>query len=375
METSMLTRTPAPLVAVIVICACDSLPSGQDTIDPSTCDLPSRHLYSGGPPPDGIPALNDPRVLSAEGPSYRDDDRVLGVERNGAFRAYPLLVLWWHEVVNDTLGGDAVLVTYCPLTGSGLAYDPRIGDARQQFGVSGLLFENNLIMFDRATRSLWPQLLLSARCGPQRNTPLRQLPLVETTWGAWRTTHPTTTVVSTNTGHQRPYGEYPYDGDYDTPTNPDLLFPSSPYSDARPPKELVLGVREDTTAVAYPFGYLDSLGVELLAINDTVSGRAVLVTYQRAPRTGVAFDRVVDGDTLEFAVSAANPALLEDRTTRSLWSPWGEAVAGPLAGAKLRPLEDAYPMFWFAWFIFHPDTRIYRGTGGSGVGALVQATK
>lgn len=100
------------------------------------------------------------------------------------------------------------------------------------------------------------------------------------------------------------------------------------------------------------------------------------MAYQRAPRTGIAFYRVVNGDTLEFHVSAGSPAVLEDRTTQSVWSPWGEAISGPLARTQLRLLADAYPIFWFAWSVFHPDTRVYRGTGGGpGLGAPVQATK
>ncbi|MGH7700684.1 MAG: DUF3179 domain-containing protein [Gemmatimonadales bacterium] len=369
----MCTRSLALLAAALSAVGCDSPVGGE--LAPSNCDLPSPHLYSGGPPPDGIPALNDPDAVPAAHAAYRDEDRVLGVERNGAFRAYPLLVLWWHEIVNDTLGGAEILVTYCPLTGSGLAFDPDLGDAqRTLFGVSGLLFENNLIMFDRATKSLWPQLMLSARCGSRQGTALPRLPVIETTWGAWRAAHPGTTVITTNTGHSRSYGAYPY-GDYDTPTNRDLLFPSAGFSNARPPKELVLGAWEGAAAVAYPFGYLDSLGVALVAINDTVGARPVLVTYQRAARTGLAFDRVAGGDTLEFRVATGDPALLEDLATQSQWTPWGEAVSGPLAGTRLALLTDAYPVFWFAWWIFNPETRIYRGMGGSGLGARVQARK
>jgi hypothetical protein len=267
--------------------------------------------------------------------------------------------MWWHEIVNDTLGSRAVLVTYCPLTGSGIAFDPRVNGENgefRRFGVSGLLYENNLIMFDRLNESLWNQMLLGAQCGPDRGTDLARLPIIETTWGEWKRRHPLTTVLTTNTGHERSYGEYPY-GDYAQVDNDQTLFPSSPWDRSRPPKELVLGITEGDEAVAYPFGLLGSQG-QTVAINDAIGGRSILVTFGQGAQTAQAFDRTVDGATLTFAVEDPTAITFRDIETGSLWRADGVAVDGPHAGRQLQPLADAYTVFWFAWSVFHPGTGV-----------------
>lgn len=345
-------------LAVGVTACGDSDVAGQDR---PTCDLFSNLVVDGGVGRDGIPALTNPNLAAADSADFlQPGDRVLGVVQNGTARAYPIPVLWWHEIINDTLGGEPVLTTYCPLTGSGLAFDPRVGAAGTvaEFGVSGLLFENNLMMFDRETESLWPQLLLGAACGDETGTELRRVAVVETTWDAWRAEYPTTTVVSTNTGFNRNYDTYPY-GNYDLPSNPVLLAPSSPYSMARLPKELMLGVQVGGETVAYPYAVLDTLGT-VSAVNDTVGGQPIVVTFHAASNTPLAFDARVAGVVLTLAVSGSVPELLEDAQTGSLWTHWGLAVDGPLNGTRLRQLRDAYTVFWFAWSIFHPDTRLFR---------------
>ncbi len=169
------------LIGAVGVAGCAD-PAGLAGFDIRDCELFSNKIFDGGPGRGGIPALTLPQVgTGADVPLLAPDDRVLGVVQLGAARAYPFIVMWWHEVVTDTLGGEPVLVTYCPLTGSGLAFDPRIGGEVLKFGVSGLIYENNLMMFDQETESLWPQLLTSARCGPLRGTALSVVPIVETT--------------------------------------------------------------------------------------------------------------------------------------------------------------------------------------------------
>ena len=346
--------------AASLLAACSDSTASDALTDPTAgaaCSIPTSRIFDGGPGRDGIPALNLPEVVPAGAASFfRDEDRVLGLELNGAARAYPLLVLWWHEVVNDTLGGEPVLLSYCPLTGSGIAFDPVLDGETRNFGVSGLLFENNLIMFDRQTESLWNQLLLGAQCGPDRGRARERLPLVETTWGQWRSLHPNTTVVDTSTGFDRSYGTYPY-GTYDQPDNPVTLFPSSTWSDARPPKELVLGIHEGDSAVAYPFGVLAGFGAAV-ALNDSIAGRPILVTYLDGTRTARAFDRTLGDTVLTFRLVGNGPQL-QDAETGSTWNALGEAIAGPLAGRRLSPLVDAYTLFWFAWSVYYPDSRLF----------------
>ena len=342
----------------------DSGPAGDDPNDLlAQCDLFSDQVFDGGPGRGGIPSLTNPEITTVGGTSfYVDEDGVLGMVVNGQARAYPLIIMWWHELVNDTLGGQSVLISYCPLTGSGLAFDPRVDGTARSFGVSGLLFENNLMMFDHSSESLWPQLLLAAGCGPDRGAELTRMPVLETTWGEWKAQHPNTTVLTINTGHDRQYGQYPY-GDYDDETNGFLFRPSSAFSTAREPKEPTLGVLEGTEAVAYPFGELDQRAAQdaaaVTAVNDVLGTRPIVVTFKRHPRIAVAFDRRVDNQTLTFSVSPTDSSVLIDDQTGSTWTVYGVAIEGDLAGTQLDQLSDAYVLFWFAWSIFHPETRMF----------------
>ncbi len=355
-----LTRWLASCGALLAIACSDAESPLQEPEGGSllACSIPRSRIFNGGPGRDGIPSLTRPEVVPAEQSQFLLDTRVLGVEINGEARAYPLPIMWWHEVVNDTLGGEPVLVTYCPLTGSGLAFDPVVGGRFLNFGVSGLLFENNLIMFDRQTESLWNQLLLGAQCGPERDSELSRIPVVETMLGGWVERHPQTTVVTTNTGFSRSYGVYPY-GNYRELNNSETLFPSSPWGEELPPKEKVLGIHEDRSSVAYPFGVLKSLGAAV-ALNDSVGDLAVLVTYQGGYQTARAFDRTVHDQTLTFSVVDSTAFTLVDAETGTEWNALGVAVAGPLEGSRLTAVADAYLLFWFSWSIYYPRTRVFQ---------------
>ncbi len=323
------------------------------------CDLFSGNVATGQNR-DAIPALTLPFVARADDQGgvdfMRPEDRVLGVVIEGEARAYPFFILWWHEVVNDVLGDRPIAVTYCPLTGSGITFSSEVDGVIVEFGVSGLVFENNLMMFDRATESLWPQMLLQARCGPAAGTPLELIHTVETTWAEWVERHPSTTVVTPSTGFPRDYGAYPY-GNYDFPSVGTLLFPSSPYSGERLPKERVLALEVAGDAVAYPYFELADEG-ESAVVNDVVGGEPVVVTFDSPSVTAMAFNAAVDGQVLTFTVSAQDPDLIVDDQTGSRWTLYGEATAGPLAGSALVPRADAYIVFWFAWSVFHPQTRL-----------------
>ncbi len=326
------------------------------------CNVPTELIFDGGPGRDGIPALTNPEVVSADEATFLSPGRrVLGVVVNGEPRAYPMIVMWWHEIVNDTLGGEPVLVTYCPLTGSGVAFDPVVAGQLRNFGVSGLLFENNLIMFDRDTESLWSQLTMSSICGDQRGTVLDRLPVIETTWGYWKELYPNTTVVSTNTGFDRAYGEYPY-GNYDVAFNPVTFFPSSEFSQARPPKEPILGVMEGQSFKAFPFFALrdEGGGGNGIAVNASVGGLPVLVSYLVDDWTALAFDRRVGDQTLTFMLADTSAMTLTDAETGSTWDALGQAIDGPLTGEQLRQLTDAHPVFWFAWSVFRRSTELYQ---------------
>lgn len=347
------------LVGTLVGAACSDGPSPfQDVL--SSCDLFSDKIFDGGPGRDGIPALTNPAFTTAGAATHlTESDRVLGVVIDGAARAYPFIVMWWHEMVNDTLGGTPVLVSYCPLTGSGLAFDRRVSGQVLDFGVSGIIFENNLVMFDRQSESLWPQMMTSARCGSMLGTTLAEIAIVEATWGRWKELYPNTTVLTNPTEFDRPYGQYPY-GDYDLISNDDLLFPSSSWSTTRQPKEVTLGIVDGDAKLGFPYVALYERGSgdqELVAVNEDFAGRPIVVTFHRQSSTAIAYERTVEGQALDFRVHDTDTDLLIDEQTGSVWRQTGVAVDGPLAGAQLAPVPQAYPVFWFAWTIFHRFAR------------------
>lgn len=347
-------RRSVPFVVLVVAAALLPAPPAEA----QACLVPSNQIVSGGPGKDGIPALTRPRAVSAaEGDRFLARDAlVLGLTLNGEARAYPHNVLWWHEIVNDVVGGMAVAVSYCPLTGSGMVYDATIEGGTREFGVSGLLFDNNLILYDRvAQESLWSQMRVEGICGPLASTAPRLLPVVQSTWEAWRALHPETTVVSFETGFRRNYGQYPY-GNYDQLGDNQLLFPQSFTDPRRPMKELVLGIARDGVARAYPYGVLG----ERSAANDLLADRGVLVLFDQRAQLALAFERDVAGQRLSFEVveATAFPFQIRDRETGTLWDLTGAAVSGPLAGARLDPIAT-YSAMWFAWAAFHRGTELF----------------
>lgn len=327
----------------------DPGPPPVDDGESGPCSVREDEIFQGAGR-DGIPALSDPSTSAAGSLDFdflEPDDRVVGLVGGATELAVPLNILWWHEIVNTRLAGRRVAITHCPLTGSSLVFDTEVADA--DFGVSGLLYRNNLMMYDRVDgESLWPQMLRRAACGPLRGTPLRMIPSVEMSWDRWRTLYPASQVVSSNTGFSRNYDTYPYGG-YDEKDNDQLLFPLSDRVDPRrPPKERVLGIAGRAPVVAYPFGWLGDLG-PVAAVND--EHRVVL--WDEAGQAAMAYQRTLDGQALRFEVEDGG---VVDRETGSTWRVDGLAVAGPLEGLRLTPIAEAYVAYWFAWASFHPDT-------------------
>lgn len=344
----------AALVGALATAAC----GGDSLVDPNTgdelCSLPQDLLWSSLPP-DAIPALTLPDMVTADSDdaSYLfDTDRVLGVVIEGEARAYPHNILWHHEIVNDKIGDTWVAVTFCPLTGSGLAFDPQVGGSRLDLGVSGLLFANNLVMFDRTSGAVYgPQLEKSGKCANFRNAELDLVAVQEMSWSQWKDLHPDTKVVSGDTGFARPYRNYPY-GSYDLLANTDLLFPMS-VDRSRPIKERVLAIRTSAEGGrGYPFGELKALG-DVSVVNEDVGGAPMVVLYSAANgETALVFDARLGGQTLTFEVVNGE---FRDQQSGSIWSIDGRAVSGPLTGQALQQNPDSYTLFWFAWKHFLPD--------------------
>ncbi len=186
--------------------------SGQKPFDATRHVISLDQIQSGGPPKNGIPALDHPAFTSASEAdrTLKGQDIILGVEFTGIAKAYPVRILNWHEVVNDDVGEQPILISWCPLCGSALVYDPQADGHRYTFGVSGLLYHQNLLLFDYETESLWSQLLGRAVTGPLAETSLQLLPVSMRTWRSWKAEHPQTLVLSFQTGYKRDYARDPY---------------------------------------------------------------------------------------------------------------------------------------------------------------------
>ena len=274
--------------------------------------IPSEQIHFGGPPKDGIPAIDKPDFTKAGLATFlHDDDTVLGMVRNGVARAYPVRILNWHEVVNDRFDNDSVVVTFCPLCGTGVAFDGRIDGRALSFGVSGLLYNSDVLLYDRQTQSLWSQLLAQAISGPMKGRRLTMLPLTHTTWTDWRKHHPATEVLSPNTGQTRPYARDPYAG-YES--SEDIMFPVAFRAAGYHPKERVIGVRIGEQTKAYPFV---ELGKTAGVVSDRVGNTALTIRFDRKASRATA--HTADGQQLA-------------------------AVVG----------------YWFAWYAFNPKTAVFR---------------
>jgi len=240
--------------------------------------IPLGEILSGGPPKDGIPSIDGPQFISTkDADEFLDDDSIgLGLSLNGEIRFYPYQILVWHEIVNDNIAGDRVLVTYCPLCGTAIVFDPE----GKEFGVSGKLWQSNLLMYDRTgdedTESLWSQVLGESVLGPETGTRLSVISSDTVRYSEWKKAHPETKVLSRDTGSLRTYGVDPY-GDYYTDIG--TIFPTKADNDDRlHPKELVLGVEIDNQFKAYqedllPVGEtLDTFAGKTLRIEKSESG-------------------------------------------------------------------------------------------------------
>ena len=174
---------------------------GKESFDLSQHAVPLEKIVAGGPGKDGIPAITNPNFLKGADASFlREEDRVLGLGEGSKAKAYPIKILNWHEIVNDRADGKPVVITYCPLCGTGMAFQAVVHGKEVSFGVSGLLYQSDLLMYDHQSESLWSQVSMKAVAGPLTGTKLTPVPLVHTTWGDWKRSHPATQVLSTETG-------------------------------------------------------------------------------------------------------------------------------------------------------------------------------
>ncbi len=325
-------------------------------------------IRSGGPPPDGIPPVDDPVFLDVADVEFlADNEPVLALEIDGDARAYPVQILTWHEIVNDTVGGIPVSVTYCPLCNSAVAYDRRLDDLVLDFGTSGLLYNSALVMYDRQTETLWSHFTGQGVIGELTGRELESFPLSTVSWSTWRDANPDGLVLSRDTGFSRDYGRNPYPG-YDDVDGIPFLFEGD--VDGRyTALTRIVGIELDDEAVGVPLIELQDAHV----IAGEIAGTPLVVLWAAGTSsalqnadiasgvdvgaTGV-FIPEVDGQALTF--SANGDGTFTDDQTGSTWSILGEATAGELAGARLEALVHV-DTFWFAWSTFLPDTEVLTG--------------
>lgn len=319
-------------------------------------------------PPDSIQAIDDPQFLKAsQAQDMAPDERVIGIEINGDSRAYPLNILSSHEIVNDVVGGELVAVTWCPLCYSALVFSRELNGRSLVFGVSGILLQNTLVMFDRETGSLWSQLYGGAIRGELNGNALAVFPSVLTTWEAWLAQYPQGQVLSKQlTCAQFDCGTYATNlrGSYEVDaytsyySSPDegvvnRQIPRDEFSGR--PKERVLGVRLNGAARAYPFAIL----AEERVINDEIDGVPVLIWFDPKSQTGAAFRREVNGRILTFQTDAGDPTLVRDIESSSRWAgATGREQDARSGQSRLTPLITT-PAFEFGWYDYFPQSDTY----------------
>ncbi len=322
--------------------------------------IPVSEVFDGGPGPDGIPPLEFPQFSqNLSSTNLNLFELVVGVKVGDDIRAYPHNILNWHEVVNDqfTIDGSPKRATlsYCPLTGSAMLWKALMEPGNETFGTSGLLYNSNLIMYDRATQSFWSQMLEQSVAGPQIQRIPDRLQVVETTWGTWQAMYPETLLLTRQTGFSRNYDAYPY-GSFRT--NQNLLFPVNNSNDRRlHRKERVLGINVGSSSKVYP---IRNFSTNVEAINDTVGNMQVVVAGSSGFNFGVVFNRELeDCMMLDFeAVQDKLPVVMRDNEGNE-WDIFGTAVSGARTGQQLQK-TNSYVSYWYAWTAFFPGAEIYQ---------------
>ncbi|NUQ84775.1 MAG: DUF3179 domain-containing protein [Anaerolineales bacterium] len=337
------------------------------TTDFSKHSVPYSEILSGGPPKDGIPAIDNPQFVSvSEADEWLSDrEPVVFVQVGDDARAYPIQILIWHEIVNDTVGGEPLLVTFCPLCNTAIAFKRTFDGQVFDFGTTGRLRYSNLIMYDRQTETWWQQATGDAIAGEHTGAQLEFYPAAMISFADFKARFPDGKVLSRDTGHARNYGRNPYYGYDDVNQTPFLFNGATPTQ--LPPMARVLTVDLNGEAAAYPYDVLS----EARVINDTVGGEEIVVFWTegaasaldtsnipegREVGSAVAYSRVLDNQILDFEFKDGK---ILDAQTGSEWNIFGLAVAGELKGKQLDPVVSINH-FWFSWAAFRPDTRIYR---------------
>lgn len=315
--------------------------------------IPVAEVFDGGPGKDGIPSLDNPIFVNAnstEANYLNDDDLIVGVVKGNDVLAYPHIVLDWHEIVNFKIDGEPLTVSYCPLTGTAFGWKGFTDGSESTFGVSGLLYNSNLILYDRNTDSLWSQLKLLCVNGSSVGDEPVSVNVIETDWATWKLHYPNTKVLSLETGFSRNYGQYPY-GPYKS--NHDFfLFPFSPYNTTLPSKERVYAIIDNDKAKAYQFSSFQN-------------GKLIKESFQGHEYLIIGNDHFINSfkltgnqTNLNFELENNDSELFFKDNEGNKWDIFGRAIEGPRMGEVLGT-SNSVVSFWFAIAAFYPDPVIY----------------
>lgn len=330
--------------------------------------VPYSDILSGGPHKDGVPAIDDPKFVTvAEADAWlKPVEPVIFLQIGDDARAYPIQIFMWHEIVNDTAGDVPIVITFCPLCNTAIAFERTVNGQVLDFGTTGRLRYSNLIMYDRQTETWWQQATGQAIAGELTGAQLVFRPATIIAWADFKTNYPDGKVLSRDTGFSRSYGNNPYVG-YDDVNNPPFLYRGPETPGELPPVARVLTIDLNGEAAAYSYDVLQKVNV----VNDTVGGIDVVVMWAAGTASALdtgtvgggrdvgaanAFARELNGQTLTFAFDVSQ---IVDDETGSEWNVLGYALDGPLAGEQLTPMV-AVNHFWFSWAAFKPETRIYQ---------------
>jgi len=350
--------------------ACEDPFNGSPNFNPNYWDETNfcKHsvdydsIISGGPPPDGIPPIDNPTFEEIQSADewLEDIEPVIAFEINGDARAYPLQIMTWHEIVNDSVGGEPVVVTFCPLCNTALAFErPEIDGELLTFGTSGNLRNSDLVMYDRQTESWWQQFSGEAIVGDLTGTQLQFLPASIKSWEDFKTTYPEGQVLSIETGFNRDYGRNPYVG-YDDINSSPFLFQGE-VDDQLPPMARVVGIlNEEGESRSYPLARVQ----EERVINDRLGEQPIVVFWKSGTASALDTRSIPEGDNVgstgvytaqvgeqRLTFTPQGEDFFQDTETGSTWNLFGEAVEGELAGEQLEPIPH-HDTFWFVWSTF-----------------------
>ncbi|MDN5200071.1 DUF3179 domain-containing protein [Fulvivirgaceae bacterium BMA10] len=353
------------LISLILIMACRDedkpgnrpIPSGPDNTKQiiEGWSVPLNFVVDGGVGKDGIPAIDQPKFISSDKAHYlHDNDLIIGLKFGNEIRAYPHKILDKHEIVNDIVNNQPLTVSLCPLTGTAVGLKRIVNGTETTFGVSGLLYNSNLILYDRATDNNWSQMRWQSVNGSLICDTLATFPLVETTWGTWKYLYPNSQVMSKETGFDRNYDALPFSaivGEND-PTR----FPVSSSDDRLPNHRRVHGIIVDGEVKVYK---LESFERENRVIEDIFLTKEIVLAGDADKNFIVSFERKLnDGTRLAFqAVDKDNGIVMSDNEG-NLWNIFGEAIEGPRKGQVLETTKS-FMGYWFAWASVYPDPEIH----------------